>query len=86
MRSSRQERQKRGQVLQRRFRRSGSRDRLSIIPSPRVGSAAAGSAVGRRRNGVLELASSSLKLLEPVLNYWLHVLELANESLDSDDG
>ena len=46
MRSSRQERQRRREVLRGRFRRSGSRDRLTIIPSPSVESVTAGSAVG----------------------------------------
>jgi len=35
---------------------------------------------------VLELASSRLKVPEPVLNHRQQVLESANESLDSNDG
>jgi len=84
--SSRQERQRRREVLRGHFRRSGSRDRLTIIPSPSVESVTAGSAVGRRRNGLLELASSRLEVPEPVLNHWQEVLELVNESLNSNDG
>jgi len=83
--SSRQERQRQREVLRGRFRRSGSRDRLTIIPSPSIESVMAGSAVGRR-DGVLELASSGLEIPEPVLNHWQQVLESANESLDSNDG
>jgi len=74
-RSSRQEKQRRREVLRGRFRRSGSRDRLTIIPSPSVESVTAGSAVGRRRDGVLELASSRLEVPEPVLNHRQQVLE-----------
>jgi len=85
-RSSRQERQRRREVLRRRFRRCGSRDRLTIILSPSVESVTAGSAVGRRMDGVLELASSRLEVPEPVLNHRQQVLESANESLDSNDG
>jgi len=84
--SSRQERQRRREVLRGRLRRSGSRDRLTIIPSPSVEAVTAGSAVGRRRDGVLELASSRLQVPEPVLNHRQQVLESANESLDSNDG
>jgi len=85
-RSSRQERQRQREVLRGRFRRSGSRDRLTIIPSSSVESVTAGSAVGRRRDGVLELASSRLKVPDPVLNHRQQVLESANKSLDSNDG
>jgi len=85
-RSSRQERQRRREVLHEHFRRSGSRDRLTIIPSPSVESVIAGSAVGRRRDRVLELASSRLEVPEPVLNHRQQVLQSANESLDSNDG
>jgi len=84
-RALRQERQRGSEVLRRRFRRSGSRDRLTIIPSPSVESVTAGSAVGRRRDGVLELASSQLEVPESVLNHRQQVLESANESLDSND-
>jgi len=84
--SSRQERQRPRDVLRGRFRRSGSRDRLTIIPSPSVESVTAGSTVGRRRDGVLELASSRREVPEPVLNHRQQVLESANESLDSNDG
>ena len=63
-----------------------SRDRLTIIPSLSDESVTAGSAVGRRRDGVLELASSRLEVPEPVLNHRQQVLESANESLDSNDG
>jgi len=85
-RSSRQERQRRGEVLRGRFQRSRARDRLTIIPSPSVESVTAGSAVGRRRDGVLELASSRVEVPEPVLNHRQQVLESANEILDSNDG
>jgi len=85
-RSLRQERQRQRVVLHRPFQRSGCRDRLTIIPSPSVVSVTAGSAVGRRRDGVLELASSRLEVPEPVLNYRQQVLESANESLNSNDG
>jgi len=51
-----------------------------------VESVKAGSAVGRRRDSVLELASSGLEVPEPVLNNRQQVLESANESLDSNDG
>jgi len=57
-----------------------------IIPSPSVESVTAGSAVGRRSDGVLELASSRLEVPEPVLNHRQQVLESANESLDSNNG
>ena len=66
-RSSRQERQRRREVLRGRFRGSGSRDGLTIITSPSVESVMAGSAVGRRRNAVREPASSRLQVPEPVL-------------------
>ena len=85
-RSSRQERQRRRDVLRGRFRTSGSRDTLTIIPSPSVESVTAGSAVGRRRDAVREPASSRLEVPEPVLNHQQQVLESANESLDSNDG
>ena len=64
-RSSRLDRQRQRAVLRRGFRRSGSRDRLTIIPSPTVESVTAGSAVAPRRDGVLELASSQLEVPEP---------------------
>jgi len=83
--SSRQERQRQRVVLRGHFRRSGSRDRLTIIPSPSVESVKAGSGVGRRRDGILELASTALEVPEPVLKDRQQVLESANESLDSDD-
>ena len=35
---------------------------------------------------MLELASSRLEVPEPVLNHRQQVLELANESLNSNDG
>ena len=35
---------------------------------------------------MLELASSSLRVLEHVVNYRPQVLEWVNESLDSNDG
>ena len=35
---------------------------------------------------MLELASSRLKVREPVLDHWQPVLESANEGLDSTDG
>jgi len=82
----RQERQRPRDVLHRCFQRSGSRDRLTIIPSPSVESVTAGSAVGRRSDGVLELASSSLEVRELVLNHRQQGLESANQSLDSNDG
>jgi len=81
----RQERQRRREVLRGPFRRSGSRDGLTIIPSLSVESVTAGSAVGRR-DGVLELASSRLEVPEPDLNHWQQVLESAHESLDCNDG
>jgi len=81
-----QERQRRRELLGRGFWRSGSRDRLTIISSPSGESVMAGSAVGRRRDGMLELASSQLVGREPVLNHRKQVLESANESLDSNDG
>jgi len=84
--SSRQERQRRTEVLRARFWKSGSRDRLTIIPSPSVESVTTGSAVSRRRDGVLGLASSRLEVPELVLNHRQQVLESANESLDSNDG
>jgi len=84
--SSRQEWPRRREVLPGHFKRSGSRDRFTIIPSPIVESVTAGSAVGRRRDGVLELASSRLEVPERVLNRRQQVLESANESLDSNDG
>jgi len=68
-RSLRQERQRRREVLGGRFRRSESSDRLTIIPSPSVESVTAESAVGRSRDGVLELASSRTEVPEPVLNH-----------------
>jgi len=83
--SSRQERQRRREVLHGRFRRPESKDRLTIIPSPSVESVTAGSAIGRRRDGVLELPCSPLEVPEPVLNHRHQVLESANESLDSID-
>ena len=43
-------------------------------------------AVGRRRDGVLELASSRLEVPEPVVNHQQEVLESANEILNSNDG
>jgi len=85
-RSSREERQRQREVLRGHFWRSGSRDRLTIITSPSVESVTAGSAEGRRRDGVLELASSRLEVPEPVLNHREQVLESANDSLDSNDG
>ena len=68
------------------FQSSGFRDRLTIVPSPSVESVMAGSAVGWRRDSVLELASSRLKVPEPVINHRLQVLESANESLYSNAG
>jgi len=85
-RSSRQERQRRREVLRGRFRGSGSRDGLTIITSPSVESVMAGSAVGRRRDAVREPASSRLQVPEPVLYNRQQVLESADESLDSNDG
>jgi len=82
----REERQRPRDVLQRRFQRSGSSDRLTIIPSPSVESVTAGSAVGSRRDDILELASSRLEVPEPVLNHRQQGLESANQSLDSNDG
>jgi len=84
--SSRQGRQRRREVLHGRFRESGSRDGLTIITSLSVESVIAGSAIGRRRDAVLEPASSRLQVLEPVLYNRQQVLELADESLDSSDG
>jgi len=78
--------QRRIEVLRGHFWRSGSRDRLTIIPSPSVESVTAGSAVGRRRDGVLELPSLRLEVPEPVINNRQQVLESANQSLDSNDG
>jgi len=45
----------------------------------------AGAALGRRRDGVLELASSLLEVPEPVLNHQQEVLESANEILNSNN-
>jgi len=45
-----------------------------------------GSTVGRRRDAVREPASSQLQVPEPVLYNRQQVLELADESLDSNDG
>jgi len=56
-----------------------------MIPSPSVEFVTAGSAVGRRRDGMLELASSRLEVPQHVLNHRPQVLESANESLDSND-
>jgi len=84
--SSRQERQRQREVLRGHLRESGSRDGLPTIISPSVESVMAGSAVGRRRDTVLEPASSRLQVPEPVLYNWQQVLQSADESLDSNDG
>jgi len=85
-RSSRQERQRRRDVLRGHCLGSGSRDGLTIIRSPSVESVMAGTAVGRRRDAVREPASSRLQVPEPVLYNRQQVLESADESLDSNDG
>ena len=63
------------------FRESGSRDRLTIITSPGVESA-----VGRRRDALLQPASLQCEVPEPVLDNRWQVLELADDSIDSNDG
>jgi len=65
--SSRQERQRQREVCRGHFRGSGSRDGLTIITSPSVESVMAGSVVGRKRDAVLEPASSRLQVPEPAL-------------------
>jgi len=85
-RSSRQERKRGRQVLDGHFRRYESRDRLTIIPSPTIESVTAGSALGRRRDGMLELAPLRLEVPKPVLNHQQQVLDSVNECLDSTDG
>jgi len=85
-RSSRQERERRREVLRGRFQGSGSRDGLTIITSPSVESVMPGSTVGRRRDALREPASSQLQVPEPVLYNRQQVLESADESLDSNDG
>jgi len=72
-------------VLCGRFRISESWNRLPIITSPSVQSLTARSAVGRSRDGVLELAFSRLEVPDAVLNHPHQVLESANESLDCNN-
>jgi len=84
-RSLRHERQRRRKVLRGRFQGSGSRDGLTIVTSPSVESAIAGSTVGRR-DAVREPASSRLQVAEPVRYNHQQLLESADESLDSHDG
>ena len=79
--SSRQERQRGRAVLCGHFRGSGSRDRLTIITSPSVESA-----VGRRRDALVQLAPLQCEVREAVMDNRQQVLELADESMDSNVG
>jgi len=82
---SRHERQRRRAVRRERPQISQFRDLLTKIP-PTLESVTAGSTVSRSGNAVLGPASSRLKIPELVPDNWEQGLELADDSIDSDDG
>jgi len=82
---SRHERQRCREVRRPRPHISQFRDQLTRIP-PTLESVTAGSTVSRSGNAVLGPASSRLKIPELVPDNWEQGLELADDSIDSDDG